>query len=193
MTFLRILVAVATLGFFIAPPAIAQGPQPGITMPEIKHVPLTRDLVANFVASMPAMKAFSQKNKLDKPPQKMGGDPFTAFVKYLESKGLKSRVDGVVGKFGFSDVRHWMNVSQSVMIAHGFSKSGKTPEQMKTEMRNMIDQITNDPRIPAQQKDGLKKRFKHQMEMTLKMIPPAANIKAVREFGPKLDAQMGRK
>lgn len=193
MTFLRILVAVATLGFFITSPAIAQGPQPGMAIPQIKHVPLTRDMVANFVASMPAMKAFSQKNGVDKPPKGMGGDPFTAFVKYLESKGLKSQADAVVGKFGFSDIRQWMNISQSVMIAHGFSKSGKTPEQMKAEMRTMIDQMANDPRIPADQKAALKQRFQHQMDMTLRMIPPSANVKVVKEFGPQLDAQMGRK
>lgn len=193
MTFLRIAAALAAFGLFIISPAQAQGQKPGISMADIKHVPLTRDMVVNFIASMPAMKAFSKKNKLDKPPQKRGSNPFSDFVKYLESRNLKSQADAVLGKFGFSGVRQWMNVSQSVMIAHGFSRNGKTSKQMKAEMQTMIDQISNDPRIPAEQRDALKKRFQHQMDMTLKMIPPAGNLKVVREFGPRLDAQMGRK
>lgn len=193
MNFLRILTALAAIAIVFIPQAQAQGAKSSIAMQDIKHVPLTRDMVANFVASMPAMKAFSQQNKLDQPPRKKGGNPFTDFVNYLESRNLKAKADAVIGKFGFSGVRQWMNVSQSVMIAHGFSKSGKTPQQMKAEMRRMIDQITNDQRIPAEQKKALKQRFQHQMNMTLKMIPPEANLAAVREFGPQLDAQMGRK
>lgn len=192
MTFLRILMAVATLAVFAPLPASAQGPEPGMAMPEIKHVPLTSEMVGNFVASMPAMKEFSRQNKLDRPPQERGKDPFTAFVGYLEAKGLKAKADAVVGKFGFSNVRKWMMVSQSVMIAHGFSKSGKTPEQMKQEMKTMIDQVSNDPRIPADQRGVLLQRFKHQMDMTLKMIPPAANIKAVRPYAKVLDESMAR-
>ncbi len=191
MTLLRSFVAMAALIFFFAPQAQAQGP--GMSMQDFKHVPLTRDMVANFVASMPAMKAFSQKNKLDKPPRTKGAGPFADFVKYLEQRNLKGEANALLGKYGFSDIRQWMRVSQSVMMAHGFSRSGKTPAQMKTEMRAMIDKITNDPRLPADQKSVLKQRFQAQMEMTLKMIPPAANIEAVREFGPKLDAQLGRK
>ena len=148
MTIPRILVAFAALIFVISPPALAQGPQPGMAIPQIKHVPLNRDMVASIVKSLPEMKAFSERNGLDKPPQDRGVDPITAFINYLEAKGLKPQADALVGKYGFKDVRHWNEVTMSVMIAHGFSKSGKTPEQMKAEMRSMMDQVANNPQIP---------------------------------------------
>ncbi len=176
---------------FMAQGAMAQAPA-GMEIPDIKQIPLTRDMVQKFIKAMPSVREFSKKNNLDNPPKELGNNPMNAFLAFLKQRNLLDKANALAKSHGFESMEQLTNVIQSAMLAYGFSKQGKSPEQMKTEMQAAIDQIKNDANVPEAQKKMFLSMIGKQMEMMLKMIPPPGNIEAVKGLGPEIDKAMSK-
>ena len=162
-------------------------------LPQITHVPLDRDKVERLIKSMPEMQAFGKEHKLNKLPKGAARDPNAALMQYLKDNNLQQKLQAMLAKYGFGSIQEWTRTMQSVTIAYGFAKSGKSAAQMKNDMQAMINKIQADPNIPQDQKAGLIAMFKQQMAMALKMAPPPENIAVVKEMIPQIEQAMKRK
>ena len=194
MLFPRLIITALVLSLGLIAPGYAQAPAPGqLRLPNITHVPLSQDKVQRLLQSMPEMQAFGKKHQLNKLPKGTMKDPNAALMKYLQENNLLNEMQALLNKYGFKSVQEWTRIMQSVTVAYGFAKSGKTPAQMKAEMQAMIDKLQADPNMSPQQKSGLITMFRQQMGMALKMAPPAGNIEVVKQMLPQIEQAMKRK
>ncbi len=191
----RLLAATFALSLAFIPVSFAQAPAPGgqIRLPQITHVPLSVDKIERLIKSMPEMQAFGKTHQLNKLPKGAARDPNAALMQYLKDNKLQEKMRAMLAKYGFGSIKEWTQTMQSVTIAYGFAKSGKSGAQMKSEMQAMINKIQADPNVPQDQKAGLIAMFKQQMAMALKMAPPPENIAVVTKMIPQIEQAMKRK
>ncbi len=177
--------------FVSASAAMAQSSPPlgPMGMPTMKPVALTEGMVKNILKSLPAMRAFSKKHKLDESVRSMKGDPNADFLKYLDAKNLRAPMQSMLASYGFESIEQWTGAMQSMVMAYGFVRTGKTLAQVRSEMQTMIDKLEADPNLPANQKKSLAGMFKKQMNMVMNMTPEG-NIKAVSGLMPQIDQAM---
>ena len=187
----KITLSLAAALVFMVQGALAQAPG-GMEIPDIKQIPLTREMVQNFIKAMPSVREFSKKNNLDNPPKELGKNPMKAFLAFLKQRNLLDKANDLAKSYGFESMEQLSQVIQSTMLAYGFSKQGKSPEQMKADMQAAIDKIKNDTNVPDAQKKMFLEMISRQMTMMMKMIPPAGNIEAVKGLGDQIDKVMGK-
>jgi hypothetical protein len=192
---LRLLATVLAFSLAFIMPSYAQAPSPAgeLRLPQITHVPLTQDKVLRLLKSMPEIQAFGKQHQLNKLPKGALADPNAALMKYLEENNLLGKMQAILEKYGFKSVKEWSQIMQSMTIAYGFAKSGKSAAQMKNEMQTMISKVEADPNMTPEQKSSLLAMFRQQMAMALKMAPPAGNIEVVKQVLPQIEQAMMRK
>jgi hypothetical protein len=165
----------ALVGFVIASASHAQ-------VAALPQIELTPETVGKFVASYPAVKAKGEElqTQYGLPADLSGTDAWRAWAGV---GGAKSQLDGVVGRYGFSDFSNWLGTLSATARAFAFAQSGS---DLDSKMAEALTRIENDPDIPEGQKELMRQQLKHSAAAIAAMKPPQQNIDAVKPYADQL-------
>jgi len=145
-------------------------------------IALTPEMVKNFVASYPDVKAKGEqlKAQYDVPGGLSGPE---AWLAWAGVGGAKSQLDSLVGQFGFADFPTWVRTLSTIAQAYGFTQGGAN---LDSKMAEAMARIESDPNIPEAQKEMMRQQLKHSAAAIAAMKPPQANIDAVEPYAQQL-------
>jgi hypothetical protein len=145
------------------------------------EVPLTFEIVENFIASYPEVRAKGEELKTEyEVPE---GNTSTAFQAWAAVGGAKSALDTTVQAHGFADFSEWLQTFSSVARAYAFVREGGA---LDSEMAEAIEKVRNDPNIPDGQKEMILQQLQHSSAAIAGMRPPQESIDAVEPYSEQL-------
>ncbi len=145
-----VVIAVLPIGGMAVAPAVAQDAIPG--MPDMgDSYPLTPDLVIAWVESYPAVQelAESLSDEFDVPE---GDDPMAGLAALGAAQGAMSRLNGVVGDYGFDDFSQWTNVMFSVVFSYSILEA---PAEQRPMLIGMFNQTQENIDAVAEHQDAV--------------------------------------
>ena len=151
-------------------------------------VALTEELVDRWISSQQAITAWGEQHadRLDDLAHEGIPNSVAEFVQPLRSSGLYDEAEDILEKYGFDSPEDWAGVTLRIMHAMGAVQM--QGQAMDYDMQAQLEQMQNDPNIPAEQKEMMLKMMKEGMQMMEKAKnAPQADVDAIR---PQLDKIM---
>jgi hypothetical protein len=164
-------------------PAVAQ-------QPSIEHqIELTAPMVEAFLVTYPRIEALGEE--FERQYGYAGADPedpagfAMAYARYAEAR---ERMEAILSQHGIGSMEEWARIAYSLMIAYSFAEGGENIGGMDQEMAAAINQIRNDPSIPAEQRDHLIAALEGQLAQIQQMRPSPGNIALATQYAEEIRA-----
>jgi hypothetical protein len=159
------------------------------------QIPLTPQLVENFIASYEPVRAFNaqydkrwgHENFADPAP-----DGPTRMRQSLEAHGALEAFNALVARYGFKGIEAWWPVAYSTMIAYGFSEPGHDPAKAEAEIRRALAALAQKRELSPEQK-ARSAALKQSLADYAAMAPPPGNVAVVTPYRAKLAALLREK
>lgn len=169
--------------------------QPRIALAEetapIRQVVLTRDKVSRMLAAYPDLRALGRKyEKENRKAPNADKNPFGALAGYMRHQAARAEMENVLAAHSFSDFTEWLNVARSVALAYGFVKSGRTPQQLNTQVEQALAGIRDNPRLTAEQKARMEAMVRRQISQLKRYEPLPDNIEIAKAMRAEIGAVM---
>lgn len=161
----------------MAPASAQMNPASGIALDE--------DTVVRFIASYREMlaEADTLRQKYEVPDGQ--ADPGSAFLAFMAYRDAIAPLNAIATDHGFGDFGQWVQVLTSVAMSYAFAKDGGAADSAMTEA---IQQIRDNPQIPAAQKEMLIQQLEGGAMAMGAVRPPQENIDAVAGHVDELKA-----
>jgi hypothetical protein len=144
-------------------------------------VPLTPEIVENFIASYPEVraKAAELRSQYEVPD----GNDATAWQAWGAVGAAKSQLDAAVQPHGFADFNDWLQTFSTIARAYAFVREGGA---LDTKLTEAIEKVRNDPNIPDGQKEMILQQLQHSGTAIAGMRPAEESLKAVEPYSEQL-------
>jgi len=174
LSFLR-LIAGFLVGVMIVAPSHAQDGAPSSL--------LTPDLVENFIASYPKVKAKVDdlKAQYDVTEDLSATATWRAWAGI---DGANSQLDAIVRAYDFPDFQSWVRTLSVTAQAYAFTRSGA---DLDRKMAEALARIENDPNLTEAQKEMIRQQLRHSAEAIAAIKPSQGSIDAVTPYAEELE------
>ncbi|WP_029040131.1 hypothetical protein [Cucumibacter marinus] len=172
--------AIALASFSSALPAIT--PVTGVSTalaqaPGVPIASLTPDIVQNFVASYPEVRALTQQLETEFDTETMDEEsPAAAFIGFMAYEDAQNRINAVIEPHGFSGFMEWLQTMSAVTQAYAWAEQGGAMDQ---QMAAAIEQVQNNPGLTDEQKTMMIEQITAASDAMGASRPPQENIDAV--------------
>jgi len=144
---------------------------------------LTPEIVENFIASYPKVKA-----KVDDltPQYDVAGD-LSGAARWRAWAGVndaRSQLDAIVQAYDFTDFQSWVRILSVTAQAYAFTRSGA---DLDRKIAEALAKIENDPNLTESQKEMMRQQLRHSAEAIAAIKPSQGNIDAVAPYGDELE------
>jgi len=144
-------------------------------------VPLTSEIVGNFIESYPEVRAKAEELKAQyEVPE---GTDVTAWQAWAAVGAAKNELDAAVQAHGFADFNTWLQTFSTIARAYAFVREGGA---LDTKMADAMEKVQNDPNIPEGQKELILQQLKHSSAAIAGMRPSEDSLKAVEAQAERL-------
>lgn len=156
-------------------PALAQTPPMG------QQLPLTEEIVGNFVTAYPVVQERLDSYSDFAAPE--GDSPADAMAAYLTYQQASSELDDLVGQYGFESFMNWVQTTSSVVTAYAFAREGGA---MDEQLAQAIEGIRSNPNLTDEQKDAMIEQMGVAMQSVTALRPDQVSIDAVSAYSDEL-------
>ncbi len=149
---------------------------------------LTEELVDRWISSQKAMSDWGDQHadKMDELQHDGIPNSVAEFLQPLRTTDLYDEAENILEGYGFDSPEDWAEVSLRIMHAMGAVQM--EGQAMNYDIQAQIEQMQNDPNIPAEQKEMMLKMMQQGMQMMeMAKNAPKADVDAIR---PQLDKIM---
>ena len=161
-----------------------------VSRAEAKTETLTGERIEKFCASFPKVKAIAVKQAKAKGSDVANAaDQLSAVLKAVSDKEAGKEVESAVREHGFSNVKEWASVGESIVRAYAHIKTGGIDEAAQKKLKKAIRKIEKNDFLSDSQKADLIKALRKGADEVL-TPPPAENVAAVKPMVGKIEAVM---
>lgn len=147
-----------------------------------QQVPLTPEIVGNFVGAYPVvkMRLDDYSDEFDTAESDSPADAMAAYMTYQQATG---ELDAMVGEYGFENFMSWVQTTTSVVTAYTFVREGGG---MDEQMQQAIASIEANDNFTADQKQSMIDQMTAAMQSIDTMRPDQASLDAVEPYTAEL-------
>lgn len=160
---------------------------------ETQQVRLTAADVEGFLASRSELAALSADfaRLYGDRSEDAGADPVTALPAYQDIPAARTRTTGALHRFGFPDLAHWMQVSESVLTAAAYLDPANPPPDVEGDKRKAQAEIAADANLTPEQRNAALQQVDAQFAPLFDTVPLPGNVAVVRPFSSRVRALTG--
>lgn len=157
---------------------------PGAPLGGLEQITLSEEMVRNFLASFPSLRALGEKYDAEFGADDLVDNPGTLFATMARSQAAMAEFQRTLNAHGFADVEAWMRVGFSMMVAHGWRQSDSDPV---SEIDRALAEVQANPAFSAEQKAAIAAQIEAQRALLASFRPLPGNIAVVEKFAAEID------